>query len=282
MAGEPGSPARVVSVELDGVVADGRIRTSGASRSVSIPSMGDADNLDPPIRFIGAVDDAVRPQASASKPVEFVSQRHTDAPRRIEQRPRDQLNGSDSNCLRKPFRKICSCWPRDYEVVWRRIHLGRSALTASTPRTTSPSSKARRPSAISAIASGSDRIASVSSIDSRSSGLMRTAAGVPLRVMTIRSWWLWTRSTKSEKRSLTVLSDSVVMGTIVPRIIRLPGRGRRARCQRGSPVGGWRQSNGGSALSTARVSSSASSAARSVPMMSRVDQWEARTDDRRA
>ena len=57
---------------------------------------------------------------------------------------------------------------------------------------------------------------SLPSSDSRSSGLMRTAAGEPLRVMTTRSWWALTRSMNSEKRSRTVRSDSLAMGTIVP------------------------------------------------------------------
>ncbi len=45
--------------------------------------------------------------------------------------------------------------------------------------------------------------------------LISTAAGRPLRVTRTRSCSRWTRSTYSEKRFLTVRSDSVVMATIV-------------------------------------------------------------------
>ena len=55
----------------------------------------------------------------------------------------------------------------------------------------------------------SDMTARVSSRLSRSSALISTAAGLPLRVTTMRSCWRWTRSTSSEKRAFTAASDNV-------------------------------------------------------------------------
>jgi excisionase family DNA binding protein len=50
---------------------------------------------------------------------------------------------------------------------------------------------------------------------------MSTAAGRPFRVTTIRSCSRSTRSTNSEKRSLTLRSESVAIVTIVPRLASL-------------------------------------------------------------
>ena len=75
----------------------------------------------------------------------------------------------------------------------------------------------RSPSARSIMASGSPRTAKVSSSDSRSSGLMSTAAGEPLHVMTTRSLWALTRLMNSGNRSLTTSSDSFDIVPIVSR-----------------------------------------------------------------
>ena len=107
------------------------------------------------------------------------------------------------------------------------------------PRTTSPDATAASASIRSLTASESLRSSSVSSKLSRSSGLIKTAAGRPLRVTTTRSCSRSTRSTNSENRSFTFRSESVVMATIVPRCCSprngLPGRsdlerGERPRC----------------------------------------------------
>lgn len=63
-----------------------------------------------------------------------------------------------------------------------------------------------------------------SSKDSRSSGLISTAAGDPFRVIVTRSCSRWTRSTNSERRSRTVRNGSVLMAQIVPRGCRQPRR----------------------------------------------------------
>jgi len=59
----------------------------------------------------------------------------------------------------------------------------------------------------SAAASESSNTASVSSRESRSSGLTKTAAGIPLRVTTPRSWCFCTRLMNSENRSRTLDPD---------------------------------------------------------------------------
>ena len=67
----------------------------------------------------------------------------------------------------------------------------------------------------------SEITASVSSRLSRSSGLISTAAGLPLRVTTTRSCWRSTRSTSSEKRAFTAASDIVLgMTTILAKSTR--------------------------------------------------------------
>ena len=181
----------------------------------------DAKHDHGPSFVVDAVQHSVRASTSAVDTSEFVAQHSARAVWVVDQRSGDAVDDRCAHGLRTSLGKSTSRWTGDDQFVSSRGHrgdAGRKARTASTPRTVSPAVTAASASINARTASWSLNSSSVSSRLSRSSGLIKTAAGRPLRVTTIRSCSRSTRSTNSENRSFTLRSESTVMATIVPRV----------------------------------------------------------------
>ena len=122
------------------------------------------------------------------------------------------------------------------DLFRRRGMIARKAPIAARPRrarnasasTTSPASTAASAWRMSRIAFGSERRSSVSSSDSSSSGLTRTAAGRPWRVSTTRSCRSSTPSTISESRFLISARGST-SSDMTRILVRCVGHGTAAK-----------------------------------------------------
>ena len=199
-----------------------RAPSPACSSSVDISSVIHPKHGDRALLLVDAIQDAKRAASGTVDAGEFVAEFTANSSRVVEKRPGDEVDHRGSDTFRQLLADRSGGRTRDYQVVAnqrQRCLGGRSARTASTPRTTSPAAIAVSAARSARIASVSPSTEIVSSRLARSSVLMRTIAGRPLRVTTTRSCSFSTRSTYSEKRSLTVRSASVLMATIVPRVV---------------------------------------------------------------
>ena len=156
-------------------------------RSVHIPSMVHLQYDDLASRLVDAVQDTKRSASRAAYAREFVAEFSADSLRVVQKRPSDEVDHGCGHAFRQSLaNRPCgrSC---DNEVVAARRQRclgGRSPRTASTPRTTSPAVTADSAARRARTASVSLSTEIVSSRLARSSVLMRTIAGRPLRVTT--------------------------------------------------------------------------------------------------
>ena len=188
--------------------------------SVNVASMVDSEDGHLAGFVVDSIQDAIGATSSTVDAREFVAELASDALRVLDQCAGDEIDNGGTHRLGELLGDRSRCWAGHDEFVALLGHCvvgGRSARTASTPRTTSPDATAASALTRSLTASASLRSSRVSSKLSRSSGLIRTAAGRPLRVTTTRSCSRSTRSTNSENRSFTLRRESVVTATIVPR-----------------------------------------------------------------
>src|SRR4051794_28902709 len=195
---------------------DGRPRSAVAA--VRIPTVCDVDDRHGSRRVVDPVDDAVGASPGTVTIIEGGVEALADSLRVVQQRPDDELVCGESNSLGQMLRKLTSRRGRDDEGVAGRVvghaRCRRRAFMAwpscssdsPSPRSSSASEAARRLSV-----SGSDKIAMVSSRDSRSSVAMRTAEGLPCTVTVTRSCWEFTRPTSAERCDFTSASDRIVM-----------------------------------------------------------------------
>ena len=106
--------------------------------------MADAEDDHLLCGVVDPVQDAVGAPAGAPQALQFVAQWHADPLRAVQKRPGDQFDDRGRDRLGQI---LCDGRRRrtryDYLVTVAGVHEGRSALTASTPRTTSPSAQAR-------------------------------------------------------------------------------------------------------------------------------------------
>ena len=115
-------------------------RVRGASvRAIGVSAMGDAEDHYLPMCVVNPVQDPVRASASAPQPLQVVSQRYANPAWIVQHRTGDQLDDRRGHRLRQLLCDGRGCWPCDDYLVPAVAHLGRSALTASTPRTELPS-----------------------------------------------------------------------------------------------------------------------------------------------
>jgi hypothetical protein len=125
------------------------------------------------------------PSPSRPDPGQVATQRFADSKRPPGQGGRQEVDDGAGDRLRKLLGRRAAGRRREDELVL--LSLGsahrRRRRMASTPRTTSPRAYAASASRMSARAAGSLRTDSVSSSSARSSGLIRTAASRPLRVI---------------------------------------------------------------------------------------------------
>ena len=192
--------------------------TSAGSGSVDVAPVVNANDDHLVVGVIDAVEHPIRPAPRYPNTGKLTSELTPNPSWIVQSRTGDEVDDGDRHRLGKLLgERSCRGSSNDeLEAIGHRRR-ERSPRTLSTPRTTSPRATAASPSRRPAIVSGSLRTASVSSRLARSSVLMSTIAGRPLRVTTTRSCSRSTRSTYSEKRSFTVRSASVVMATTVPR-----------------------------------------------------------------
>jgi len=148
--------------------------------------------------FLGhdPVDDPVGATSRHVIPLELSLKGLTDEAWSLEQRTEEKLDDRGGNLGREPGKYSFGCG-RNLESP--RAHRCRYFARSSSAVTTLPESRSASALRIARIAFGSDRIESVSSSASKSSGLMSTAAGRPLRVSTTRSCSCSTRSTISDR-----------------------------------------------------------------------------------
>ena len=111
-----------------------------ALSAVDVAAVVDADDGDCSFVVVDSVEDPVGATASAVDPCEFVSQFLADSFRFEEEWSGDEIDDCCGNGLGKVFGDWSSCGTSHDKLVWfaHLARFGRSARTASTPRTTSP------------------------------------------------------------------------------------------------------------------------------------------------
>lgn len=193
------------------------------------------------IGLVDAVDHPVGAPPGAVAVSERSVKTRADAVGVLQQRAHDELVGSEGNSLREVLRQLSARGWRDDEREPGRLvgHAGRRlrprmasarcSADSPSPRASSSSEDARR-----LRAAGSDRIAMVSSSDSRSSGAMRTAEGLPWTVTVTRSCWELTRPRCRRKRRPRCRAGVSLWGASPRRQMhRLTLRPGRSRCRAG-------------------------------------------------
>lgn len=173
------------------------VRTVGSVSAVYVPTVLDAQHDDFAILLVDAVQDSIGSAACGVDADELSAEGFAHSVRVVDEGSGKELDDCRRHRLGKTLRDRPSGWRG--EDKFERLRHGRSARTASVPRTTLPSLCARSPSRMSARASGSLSTDKVSSSSARSSALRMTAAALPLRVTVTRSCSRCTRSTTSLK-----------------------------------------------------------------------------------
>ena len=180
-------------------------------RSVDVASVFDGHDQDRMIRFVDSVQDPVVSSTGAVKAFEFESKGAANARWILGERTVNELDRSQSNLLRDSRQRASGGRrPVDLIRLIRRIQVRLVSAIASAfvRRSVVPVRASVNASRTSARRSGRDITLRVSSSDSRSSALSRTAAGRPCFVMTTRPCSRSMPSTTSESRFLTSASDS--------------------------------------------------------------------------
>ena len=185
--------------------------SASTGSTIDIRSVIDRDYLDESLAIVNSVDHPVWTAPRAPEALELKPQRFAHSLRRI----RDMVN-------RLQYCRGCRCFESIEAASCRRHYLDpptvrghprRRLMATSSIGIPCPPSASFKPLRTFAMSRLSDRMARVSSRLSRSSGLIKTRAGRPLRVTTIRSCCFSTRSATSEKCALTAASGIVSLMT---------------------------------------------------------------------
>ncbi len=186
----------------------------GSASSVDVGAVGYRQNFDDPLFFIEGIDHSVGPATRYPAAFQLEAQRLAETSGVGGDRGQ-QLDDCHRVALRDAFQATAG-GPGYDEPPGLLLHAAELAprrrlksACSSSSVAVSPASIAASPSRICAISLGSERTARVSSRLSRSSGLISTAAGRPLRVTTTRSCSPSTRSAISERWALTYESGRV-------------------------------------------------------------------------
>jgi hypothetical protein len=183
-----------------GVMNEMNASSSGA---VAVLAVLDPKHRDRTCYIVDPEDDSERATPCAVPAGEFLAQRLADTVRVLAQSTGEELHYGSRDRVRQLLLKGAAGRASELDFV-ALIHSDLSrARMASMPSTTSPRATSASASRSSVSAFGSLRMSRVSSIDSRSSYPITTAAGLPLRVMTVRSCSRSARSTKSDRLSRT-------------------------------------------------------------------------------
>ena len=108
--------------------------------AVDVAAMVDADNGDCSFVVVDSVEDPVGPTASTVDPCEFVSQFSANSLWFENEWTGDEIDHRCGDGFRKVLSDCSSSGTSHDKLVWfaHLASFGRSARTASTPRTTSP------------------------------------------------------------------------------------------------------------------------------------------------
>ena len=162
---------------------------------IGIPTVGNVEDTHGPSLIIDSNDHPIRPSPGTVSVIEGRTKARSDAMWIVEERPDDELMCRDVNGLREFLRQLMAGGRGNNECISFRLSRHESseprrcfiAAAKSASDSPSPSASSASEVAMRRMVSGSERMASVSSSDSRSSGARRTADGVPRTVTVTRS-----------------------------------------------------------------------------------------------
>lgn len=99
--------------------------------------MADPQNDDFAVVIINSIKHSIRSASCAPDAFQLTSKGSANSLRVLEERTSYEVDDGKSHCFGKLLTDGADRWSRNYELVAGVGHLGRRALTASTPRTTS-------------------------------------------------------------------------------------------------------------------------------------------------
>lgn len=114
-------------------------RLGGSLASVDVAAMSNTEHDDLAAFVIDAVENSVGTAASTPHAFQLVSECGSDSARVLQEGAGDEVDHREGDRFREYLPDRSRCRSGHDDLVSRFGHWGRRALTASTPRTTSPS-----------------------------------------------------------------------------------------------------------------------------------------------